>query len=54
MEGDLSMKSTLSSDNQWNDLRNNSSTNSATNFGERSSLKKEKILSVGIENIYVL
>ena len=39
MLGDLSMKSTLSSANQWKDFRKSNSVNSATNFGEKSSLK---------------
>ena len=49
IDGDLSMKSTLSSDSQWNDFKNNSSTNSATNFGDKSSLKSSNIgrLNVG-------
>ena len=38
MEGDLSMKSTLSSASQWKDLRNSSRVKRATNFGEKSSL----------------
>jgi hypothetical protein len=41
MDGDRSMKSTLSSASQWNDLRKSSSVNSATNFGEKSSLQKK-------------
>ncbi len=42
MEGDLSMKSTLSSANQWNDFKNSSTVNSATNLGEKSSLVGER------------
>ena len=54
MEGDLSMKSTLSSDNQWNDFRNNRSTNSATNLGERSSLKDKDYMRVGMDHFYYI
>jgi len=39
MVGDLSMKSTLSSANQWKDLRKSNKVKSATNLGEKSSLK---------------
>ncbi len=44
MEGDLSMKSTRSSANQWKDLRNSKTVNKATNFGEKSSLQHAKTL----------
>jgi hypothetical protein len=36
------MKSTLSSDSQWKDFKNNRSTNNATNFGDKSSLEEKK------------
>jgi hypothetical protein len=39
MTGERSMKSTLSSASQWKDFRNSSSTNRATNLGEKSSLE---------------
>jgi hypothetical protein len=41
MDGDLSMKSTLSSANQWKDLRKRRRVKSATNLGEKSSLEKK-------------
>ena len=38
IEGERSMKSTRSSASQWNDFKNKSRVNNATNFGEKSSL----------------
>ena len=49
IEGDRSMKSTLSSANQWNDFRNSRSVNNATNFGEKSSLQ----ISINITVLYI-
>ena len=43
--GERSMKSTRSSANQWKDLRNRSRVNSATNFGEKSSLLINKSIN---------
>ena len=42
MVGERSMKSTLSSASQWNDFRNSSTVNRATNLGEKSSLRGEE------------
>ncbi len=42
MTGERSMKSTLSSASQWKDFRNSSSTNRATNLGEKSSLETQR------------
>ena len=41
IDGERSMKSTLSSASQWNDFKNSRRVNSATNFGEKSSLLNE-------------
>ena len=43
--GERSMKSTRSSANQWKDFRNRSRVNSATNFGEKSSLLINKSIN---------
>ena len=40
IDGERSIKSTRSSASQWNDFRKIKSVNNATNFGEKSSLRK--------------
>ena len=50
MTGERSMKSTRSSANQWNDFRNNRSTNRPTNLGEKSSLSNMKKINTFLKN----